>query len=269
VLNAVDLHMGHTSSSYGNVITVDKKLRALPLPTKFILAANPCQVADPQQYPQPQVRRHEHLIYTLSGYSQLVLHQPSFVKALFAPSDSQQQRPTDPLKGQYSRSVTAVYENSQRILYQYHWLMNNETQTLEALYPCHIHAFAIESLVGTYLMKEMYMLIYIQMLLGVLIIRAPQSPLSSQAMVQFDEGCLFLLRNVSGRPHIPKGLVSTSSLYSYRSLTCGVPVFSHPSVIHNGTRNYGSKLGTKVRSFEGNIMATTSCLWLKRRRGCD
>lgn len=147
MLNALDLNMGHSAPSYGAVINVDRNLRSLPLPTKFTSAANPCQIVDLQQYPQLQARWHEHFIYALSCYSQLVLHRPSFVKALFAPSGSQQHRPADPLKGLYSRSTTAVHESSQRLLYQYQWLMANEIHTLEALLPYHIHIFAVEGLV--------------------------------------------------------------------------------------------------------------------------
>lgn len=149
VLDALDLNTSTSTSPYGIVINVDKRLRSLPVPAKFLLASDPCQAVDPQQlqYLQPVVRWHEHLIYALTTYSQLVLHRSFFIKALFTNQESEQSRPIDPLSSQYSRSVTMGYECAQRILHQYQWLMNNEKATLQALHPCHIHIFSVDSLV--------------------------------------------------------------------------------------------------------------------------
>lgn len=112
--------------TYSTIVSLDKQLRASPLPDKLSTASDPCRKVELSQYTQPSIRWQEHMVYLLNNYSLLLLHRPFFARALL-------ESPNDVFQHRFLRSVMTVHDSSKAIVRQVRWLTQNEPETLQML----------------------------------------------------------------------------------------------------------------------------------------
>ena len=113
-------------SPYATIISLDKQLRASPLPDKLPGAADPCHIVDRSLYPQISVRWQEHTVHLMNTYTFLVLHRPFFARALLGSVD-------DIFQSKFLRSVMTVHDSSKAIINHFIWVSQNEPDALDAI----------------------------------------------------------------------------------------------------------------------------------------
>lgn len=151
----LDLSLG-VKGTYAAVLKMDKRLRDWVLPVH--MQANVCAPPDDSQTGLIFQRT---LMFIAREITLMCLHRPYFACALLEP-------PFDPLRSKYSRSVLAAYASACAIL--------NRIRTLYAREPIIIVRFSI---FWTHSFSA-------AMTLGAIASRAPDSPLASTALVEFD-----------------------------------------------------------------------------------
>lgn len=150
---------------YAFIISLDKQLRATPLPEKF--TSNPCMAVDTDNYPQFSLRLQEHEVHLIQQYTLIILHRPFFARALL---DSK----NDLFKHRFLRSVMTVHDSSRNIVRHILWLAHNEPASLRSL--THWPLYMMCSLVS----------------LGALVVKEPLCTLAAAAFQSLEEGCNYL-----------------------------------------------------------------------------